>query len=100
MPHKGYGHADCIYNSIAACERARHEALGRCTEMTQDRKQPTPCTHWAESRVGGRAVCNQHATVLLNRVLDEERKDARMNELNARIDAALARHAQFPHVWD
>jgi hypothetical protein len=98
MPHAG--HPDCIYKSKAACERARHEALGRCVELTQDKRQPKPCSHWAESIVDKKPVCNQHATVLLNRLLEQQRRLDRINKLNARIDAHLAWVRDHPHVWD
>jgi hypothetical protein len=97
VPHKG--HPDCIYNSKAACDRARREAMGRCAEMTGDR-EPSPCTNWAVEEVGGRKVCGQHARTLALAVDQENRRIDRMNELNRRIDAHLAWVADHPHVWD
>lgn len=98
MSHRG--HPDCVYTSQAACDRARHATLGRCVELTQDRHEPKSCSHWAESIIDGRPICNQHATVALNRALEQQRRIDRMNELNARIDAHLAWVQKHPHVWD
>jgi hypothetical protein len=98
MAHKN--HPDCIYTSLAACERARKAALGRCAEMTADKRTPKPCSHWADSIVAGRPICNQHATAVLSRELEAQR----VARVRAALDDQITQHmtwiAEHPSVWD
>ena len=98
MPHKG--HPACVYDTKAACDKARKEALGRCTAMTSDKRTPTQCSKWAQSMVGGQGVCNTHAETVLSRQLAEERRAQRMAEMQDRISAFMRWTADHPSVWD
>jgi pyridoxal/pyridoxine/pyridoxamine kinase len=98
MAHKG--HPICPHTSKAACEQARREELGKCTEMTADQKNPTQCARWANSLVNGRGLCDMHAGTILARELAERQDRERMEAVNARIDQYIEWTKTHPHVWD
>ena len=97
MPHKS--HPTCPHDTKAACDKARHEAMGRCTEMTLA-KEPTQCGKWAQSMVDGRGICDMHAETILNRVLAAEREARRKAAMDAAVATFMRWTADHPSVWE
>lgn len=97
MPHKG--HADCIYNSIAACERARREALGQCVADVGD-DEPRACRNWATTVIGDRPLCGQHANSYAIQFDAEARRQRERAVIDARITEHMAWVSGHPSVWD
>lgn len=85
--------------SKAAEERARHEIMGKCVALTQD-KEPKPCTKWASSMIGESGYCGTHAGSILNAQIEAERVALKRLAIDRRIDDYLAWAAQHPSVWD
>jgi hypothetical protein len=96
VSHKG--HPQCIHSSMAACERARKAELGKCTELTQDKKQPTQCVRWGTGLVGGRSMCDMHAGMVIEREVQARIATETKQRVNDRIDAYLKGIGLTPHV--
>lgn len=92
MAHKG--HPKCDYSSIAACERARQELLGRCRALTKDAGE---CGKWATDEAG---YCAQHFEAVRNAELRADRAAVRKAKLDAGIERFLAWTKDHPSVWD
>ena len=98
MPHKA--HSTCPHDTKAACDKARREALGRCTAMTADKRTPTQCSKWAQSLVAGIGVCDMHAETILNRALAAEREAAKKAAMDAAAATFMRWTADHPSVHE
>jgi hypothetical protein len=95
MGHKG--DKNCVHSSKVACEKARRIAIGQCASMLDEARQ---CPHWGIDTVEGAAYCGQHLSAVYLAADKARREKTRRDEMFARIDAALAWHAEHPSVWD
>ena len=94
-----HGSVVCGIATKSACEKAKRERLGQCSEMTLA-KQPTQCRLWATGLVGGRPMCDAHANAVIERNLILARKLARTTRLQKVIDEFMAWTATHPSVHD
>ena len=86
-----HGARVCEHPTKKACEAARREARGRCTELVKsDRSGQTSCSNWAVERVNGRGVCGQHYEALLNREREAEARRRRQADLDKAINRYMA----------
>lgn len=95
MAHKGHPH--CQFKSKAACDNAIREAIGKCTELTQDKKAPTQCARWGTGLVNGRAMCDMHAGMIIERESAVTRQAAKKQAMHERIDAYIRASGAIPH---
>jgi hypothetical protein len=59
-------HVGCPHANKTTCEKVTREQFGKCSETTQEKREPKMCVRWATSMVGGRPLCDMHAEGILN----------------------------------
>lgn len=86
---------ECEHLTKKACEAARKEAMGRCSELLQsDKSGSTTCSNWAVERVNDRGVCGQHYGSMLDRQTKAEREAARRARIESAIQGYLDREPE------
>lgn len=95
MAHKN--HPVCEFTSKATCDKAARIAIGQCSAMIDEDR---PCAHWGIGTVEDKPYCGQHLNGVFLAADKAKREIARKAEVDARIDAYMARRRDHPSVWD